>query len=172
VTPAAVRVPYLGGMLHPRVTPAILRQGYEPALALIDPDDPHAYRDLLELWVRSHARCRQDLVVIEHDVESRTGTLAEYETCPSWWCFHAYRFCLPYEECGLEGHWSPLGHTRYRWQACAALVRLFDDDAWRSIPGYHDLDRVMGQWLVAHGVVPHRHRGDVIHWHDYDTERV
>lgn len=165
-----VRVPYVEGMLHHRVLPAIERQGHAPDLALIE-DRDHGYRSLIEEWCRLAVYSRRDLCIIEQDVESRSGTLDSYVGCPEPWCFHAYRFWSPYEECGAVGTWTPLGHTRFTWQACELLLPLFGEDHWRNLPSYGDMDRMMSAHLYyVERIVPHRHPGDVIHHHDYSAQ--
>jgi hypothetical protein len=147
-----VVVPFVEGMLHPRVLPAIERQGYVAVpVQLYEVID---YSVLVGELLASGS----DFIIVEQDVETRSGFLHGFEECSEPWCFHAYRFAGSYEDAGL-GNLVPLGCTRFRAEIGkpAGLER-------RHWLGF---DRHLAEVLLGEGHKPHRHPGDCVHHHDY-----
>ena len=157
-----VAVPYVEGMLHPRVVPAIDRQNHAGELWRVDPPP---YNVFLARCFGRMATKQIDVAIVEQDVESRTGALQSFEDCPLPYCFHAYKFNTAFDDAALDH--APLGHTRFRFTIAPHLRELTLTEEWRT-SGYLDLDRLIGRHLRGWGILPHRHEGDVIHHHAYD----
>jgi hypothetical protein len=168
-----VVVPYVPGMLHARVVPAIERQGYEPVLVAIEKSDAHGYRCALE-HLFTYELELSDICLVEQDIESRTGMLASFVDCPNLWCYHAYAINVPWEvaqlgRLDLPLSFVPFGHTRFRSELAGALHQLRYDDQWHRLANYAGLDWALGEYLRKQGYEFCRHEGDVIHHHDYDA---
>jgi hypothetical protein len=152
-------VPFVEGMLHPRVVPAIEAQGYTPMLKELPREGARYPRLLLELFA-----AWEDFTVIEQDIESRPGFLDGLRDCPESWCFHAYPLSVPFNETNLP--YAPLGHTRFRaglWHLVSDLV--FDE---RWLETWVARDAYLGWHLLGKGLKPHRHGGDALHLRSYD----
>jgi len=158
-----VVVPYVEGMLHPKTVPAIEAQGYEAVLEeLTTANEGARYpRLLLELF-----QSDEDFCIIEHDIQSRTGFLDGLRDCPEPWCFHAYSLGVPFDDTSLP--YSPLGHTRFRSGLWPAVRELADDPRWGET--WVARDAYLGWHLLGQGFKPHRHPGDVPHFHRYHEE--
>lgn len=161
-----VLVPYVSGMLHPRVVPAIRRQGFTPTLRICH-NEHSLYRDVLE----SELDGEQDVIVIEHDIESRTGFIDDLLECKHPYCWHGYRFQHPIKETGLGpgGDFGPLGHTKFTVSAQLQLRKLYQSEEWKTHTEYGGLDLMLGWFLTKRaGLFCHYHEtGDVIHHHPY-----
>lgn len=156
-----VVVPYTN--LNQRVMPAIMRTwGGLVVPWRIDAADPYGYHRCLQT-VGAMLTTGEDVAIVEHDVEPRTGSLASMERCGESYCFCPYNFSVPFDEAGLD--YAPLGHTRFR-ASCAAAFGVALRKTFAS-PGYLDLDRILGHGLARVGIEPHRHPMSVIHHHRY-----
>ena len=72
--------------LHPRTITALLN--YAPAVEFIrvDPNDDYSYaRAIQEHWGKD------DLVIVEQDIEIHAQVLADFEKCDHDWCLCAYQ---------------------------------------------------------------------------------
>lgn len=155
-----------------RVRAAVVRQGYrDQVVRCQDPPSAWSYPSVLGRLLTAG----EDVCIIEHDVESRLGFLADLDACPEPWCFFAYDFSVPYEEamCGPGGEtgpvtapwFAPLGHTRFRAGVGTAVNDLFTSEDWLST--WVGRDGPLSRALSEAGYLPHRHRGKAIHWHPY-----
>ena len=114
--PAAmvVVVPYVDGMLHPSVLPAIdtaithligvTRASIIP-VQLITGDD-ESYWDLLNLAWGDTTSYGADLVIVEQDVEIPPNALNDFAHCPEPWCSNPY-------DCASMLNVLALGCTRF-----------------------------------------------------------
>ena len=167
-----VVVPYVEGMLHARVVPAIRAQGYEPELVecVNMVGHPSSYPCILRDLLLSD----EDFCVIEHDNESRPGFLDALVECPEPWCFFAYDMSVPWEEAvnqptvnsaPLGVGFAPLGHTRFRAglgrEIEATVTTEFFLATWAS------RDTFISGALMALGHLAHRHPGKALHHHPY-----
>jgi hypothetical protein len=146
-----VFIPFVEGMLHDRVVPAIERQGYQPALVSVAGCDESYWMVLTEIARREP----NSLCVVEHDVESQPDYLDELRDCPEPYCFNAYDFRAgDWEDVNIE--YAPLGHTRFAGEALLILATL---------PRRHwiGLDKWIGERMAACGIRPHMHGGRVVH---------
>ncbi len=150
-----------GGKLHPRVIPAITRQGYTPLQLVCNPaPGPASYPG----WLASLLTLGRNVCIIEHDVESRPGFLRDLQACPEPWCFFAYDFSTSYEDTMVGTGFTPLGHTRFRAGVGTLIADLLDSEEFGS--AWDGRDKLISAALAAF-VKPHRHRGKAIHWHRY-----
>jgi hypothetical protein len=163
-----VVVPYVPGMLHPRVVPALQREGYRPEL--IECTGPGDYPAALAAYLI----CGEDVLIVEHDVEVRPGFIASLDGCPCPWGFFAYDLKARYEEScwGPDGAWgtipdwfAPLGCTRFRAGVGTAILPEITSADFLS----HWLSRdvIITGALRKRGLRPHRHPGKAVHWHRY-----
>jgi len=169
-----VVVPYARGLLHPRVVPAIVMQGYDPEMyeCVNAVGDPRSYPALLREWFYSGT----DFCVIEHDNESRAGFLDDLRDCPEPWCFFAYDLYRPFEEvvnqptdvsAPLGVDFSALGHTRFR-AGLGEEIRELLDAPFFSLT-WAARDTFISGALHAIGYVAHRHPGKAFHHHPYQA---
>lgn len=163
-----VVVPYLPGHLHRRVPWGIAKNHHTFELRKVS-KAPGSYRMLLEELFADMAFSGEPLVIVEHDIELRSGVLADFDACPEPWCFHAYPLKYSYEECVQDAGpvFAPFGCTRFRPALSDALASLPECFTWNSLPDHNGLDRALSGHLAEHGYVPHRHPGEMLHWHDY-----
>lgn len=170
-----VIVAYYPGCLHERVAPAIRAQGYEPELheCVNVVGHPASYPALLRDLLLSG----EDVCVVEHDVESRPGFLADLEACPEPWCFFAYDFRVSYEDAvhqptvnsaPLGVDFAPLGHTRFRAGVGAGIESTLTSTFFLST--WVSRDTFVAGALVALGLRAHRHPGKAFHHHPYAPE--
>lgn len=164
-----VVVPYVPGMLHPAVLPAIVRDGLRPWPVDVSSDDLAYWRLLAGCW-----RLGRPLLIVEQDTEPHRGALRELLACPEPWCAYSY----PVAWGGLaETYGAPigLGCTRFAGELLAAHPELLA----RDVPAYtaaggrdgrcwRVLDSAIAQQLRGpHRLEPHRHTPDVTHHHRY-----
>lgn len=170
-----VIVAHAPGMLHPRVVPAIRRQGYEPTVIECENivNSPRSYPGVL----RAAFESGRDFCVIEHDVESRPGFLSALEECPTPWCFFAYDFSIKYEDAVLQPMvrsaplgvgFAPLGHTRFRKELAPAVLPTVNSELFQA--SWVARDAFTTGALSAAGYLAHRHPGKAMHHHDYGLE--
>lgn len=165
-------MPHAPGLLHPRVVPAIERQGYAAELyeCVNIVGHPMSYPALLSSWLLSG----DDVCVIEHDNESRPGFLDALAECPEPWCFFAYDFRVSFEDAvsqptvnsgPLGVDFAPLGHTRFRGGLGEEIRSLLEADFFRAT--WVSRDTFVSGALAALGYQAHRHPGKAIHHHPY-----
>lgn len=161
-----------GGQLHPRVVPAVVRQGYLPEIwrCVNEVEHPDSYPMILQLAFMA----TEDFTVIEHDVESRPGFLDSLDACPEPWCFFAYDFEVPWEQAMYGPHgasgplgerFAPLGHTRFKAGLYDRLAHLLESSLWRA--SWVSRDVLLCDSFELLGIKPHRHPGKALHYHSY-----
>ena len=170
-----VLVPYADGRLHPRVLPSLRDQGYDVMTWRVENvvGSPNSYPKILSTMLLG----LEDVCVVEHDVESRPGFLADLEACPEPWCFYAYDLSLPWDQAvemavataGQEvgSRFAPLGHTRFRAGFCEQIRGLLESDVFAAT--WVARDSMLVGALAERGCTPHRHPGKAIHHHQYPT---
>ena len=168
-----VIVPYVPGLLHPRVVPAIVAQGYEPeAIECVNiVGHPRSYPRIL----RDAFLSGDDFLIVEHDNESRPGFLDDLRDCPEPWCFFAYDFRVTFEDAvqqptvmgaPLGVDFAPLGHTRFR----GGLGRQIESTVTSEffLATWVGRDTFVSGALRALGYKAHRHPGKAFHHHPYN----
>lgn len=156
-----VAVPTAYGRPHPATVPSITAQGYTAHVyECPDPPDPASYPGVLRALFRSG----EPFCVVEQDIESYDGALAALDLCPEPWCWHAYDLDVPFDAADPPAHFAMLGHTRFRPDVGRLLAPLLDSARWW---GHWDGRDVLIHWALRRRLLPHRHRPDVIHHHDY-----
>jgi hypothetical protein len=169
-----VIVPYAEGLLHDRVVPSITRQGYSPTL--IRCVNTVGHPDSYPMILRQYLLGEEDVVIVEHDNESRPGFLASYEECPEPWCFHAYDFGpQTWEQAIEEGRpdsapmgsgFAALGHTRFRAGFCEPIRSTLESDFFAR--SWVSRDTFVAGALNLLGFSAHRHEGKSVHHHPYE----
>lgn len=165
-------VPYISGMLHARVAPAIVRAGGFPSMVKLPAGDPYAYAALVNrLWAEG-----DDLIIIEHDIEISPSVLIEFGRCPQVWCAHRYPLSANPATPADAPTTFGFGCVRFRGE----LMRAWPEAVLEAIalelhpihpPGSWPIfDSQLSTWLSRppRSVTPHRHTPDVTHHHDYE----
>lgn len=161
-------VPFVPGMLHRDVLPAIVRDGLRPWPVDVSGDEFAYWRLLRGCW-----RLGRPLLIVEQDNVPHPGALRELLACPRPWCAYSY----PVAWGGIaETYGAPigLGCVRYSVELQDAHPALLAADVPTYRGGGRDgrswrvLDAALAQWLRGpYGTEPHRHYPDVEHRHTY-----
>ena len=129
-------------------------------------DDPFGYwREIKARWDG-----REDLVVVEQDVEIHDTVLKEFTECTEPWC------CFPYKIFAQKYCSVGLGCTRFSAQlqqevSLDILSERFNKCEFCEGKGcWWHLDGPILQHLQSKGYSQHVHSPEVIHHHDYTAE--
>ena len=129
-------------------------------------DDPTGYwREIKARWDG-----KEDLVVVEQDVEIHDTVLKEFMECKEPWC------CFPYKIFGQKYCSVGLGCTKFSAQlqqevSLEILTDRFSKCEFCEGKGcWWHLDGPLLQFLQSKGYSQHIHQPEVIHHHDYAKE--
>ena len=138
-------------------------EGAKPTWVNVGKTPYDYWRVLCDWWVR------EELIVIEHDVQARPSIFDEFDSCPEPWCFFRYDNHSP--ENADAWRWATLGCTRFR----AEIIKAVPD----AVTGieerhrdWHYLSTGLGIALRDAGFEPHMHESAVNHHRMMDVGGV
>lgn len=125
-------------------------------------EHPLAYHTLLaKLWADGDS-----FLIIEHDIEIRTGVVEELEACPEPYC------CFPYAGPGGDLLVRSLGCTRFSGEFIAEhpslMLDLEDRGMTETSPRHwRRMDAELAHYMQIRQIAPHMHQPPVLHHHAY-----
>ena len=153
-------VPYVPSKLRPETIEALQADGLEPDYRLCEGDQGY-WQVLASVW----GHCRDDLVIVEHDIVVNPGSVSELVECPEHWCVFPYEY--------LDDHYGVgLGCVKFsRWLQARAdnlMQRVGDASRDRMHPQKHwcRLDILIAGEVRAWHLSRHIHQPPVGHISD------
>jgi hypothetical protein len=153
--------------LHPETAKSVAAYAPEAELIDVTGDDTGYWREIRSRW-----QGKDDLVIIEQDIEIVPGGVEEMLACDRDWCCYAYTIFRTRTRLRYG-----LGFTKFSAAAQRKVTARRIAEGWALCTQcqgrgcWNHLDGRISEQLRKAGMKPHVH-GDVKHLHDYDSEMV